>query len=166
MTAKNLSLTLPGLLCGLLFLQPAFPSTVMAEPASTALDQHGNAHTWEPQPGAVTIVDFAASWCGPCRQTLPELQRFADAQPEIRVLVISVDDTLAGRDALVRELGLTLPVLWDRDDAAAKHYRPQGMPSTFLFDAHGQQVMSYAGSKKKDWKSMVEAATRLTAGPP
>lgn len=152
---------LQGLVLSLLFV-----STAVAQPSTTALDQHGNAFTWKAQPGAVTIIDFAASWCEPCRQTLPKLQQLADAQPEIRVLVISVDDTEAGRDALVRDLGLSIPVLWDQDHAAAEHYRPTGMPSTFLFDAEGRQVLSYAGSKKKDWRALVETATKLTTGPP
>lgn len=150
------------LLSLILLLMATLPLPALAESPSLAQDQHGSSHSWKPEPGAVTIVDFAASWCGPCRQTLPKLQKLADAHPEVRVLVISVDETSKGRDALVRDLGLTLPVLWDRDHSAARHYRPAGMPSTFVFDAEARPVMSYVGSKRKDWQVLVETVVELT----
>ena len=129
--------------------------------ARAAADQHGNVHRWTAEAGAVTIVDFAASWCGPCRQTLPKLQAFADEHPEVRVLVISVDEKEAGRDALVHELGLTVPVLWDRDHRAAESYRPEGMPATFVFDAAGKAVLSYSGSSSEDWQTLTQTVGRL-----
>lgn len=132
----------------------------------TAVDQHGNVHRWTAEAGAITIVDFAASWCGPCHETLPKLQAFADQHPEIRVLVISVDEKEKDRDALVKDLGLTLPVLWDRDHQAAESYRPEGMPSTFVFDAAGKPVMSYAGSGSDDWRALTQAVDRLLAQSP
>lgn len=130
---------------------------------STAVDQDGNVHDWRPQAGAVTIVDFAASWCGPCRDTLPKLQAFADARPEVRVLVISVDESPAGRNSLVAELGLEVPVLWDENHRAAEHYRPGGMPSTFLYDRDGNAVLSYVGSGSEDWEELVRAVDSLTS---
>lgn len=131
----------------------------------TAVDQHGNVHDWHPQPGAVTIVDFAASWCGPCRDSLPKLQAYADGHPEVRVLVISVDETVDGRDRLVESLGLRVPVLWDEGHHAAEFYRPTGMPSTFVYDARGEAVLSYAGSAEKDWQRLKREVDALTSGP-
>ncbi len=134
--------------------------------AQTAVDQHGNEHRWTAEAGAITIVDFAASWCGPCHESLPKLQAFADQHPEVRVLVISVDEKEKGRDALVNDLGLTLPVLWDRDHRAAESYRPEGMPSTFVFDAAGKPVMSYAGSGSDDWQALTQTVGKLLAQSP
>ena len=122
-----------------------------------AVDQHGNTHRWSAEAGAVTIVDFAASWCGPCLESLPRLEAFAASHPEVRVLVISVDDTVAGRDALVRRLDLTVPVLWDEDHRAAEHYRPGGMPATFVFDRAGDEILAVVGSDGDGWQA-VQAA--------
>ena len=124
----------------------------------SAVDQNGNAHRWSPDVGAVTIIDFAASWCAPCRESLPRLEAFAASHPEVRVLVISVDDQVTGRDALVDELGLKVPVLWDENHRAAEHYRPDGMPATFVFDRDGREILAVVGSKEHDWRRVVEVA--------
>ena len=137
-------------------------ATSVVDGSRVAMDQHGNSHGWLPEAGAITLVDFAASWCGPCRETLPKLQRFAESHPEVRVLVISVDEQKEGRDALVADLQLKVPVLWDQGHRAAEHYRPGGMPSTFLFDATGEQVLSYVGSSKKDWQKLVRQVESLS----
>ncbi len=62
--------------------------------------------------------------------TAPRLQTLADRYPTINVIVISVDDDLEGRDRLVHDLGLRVPVLWDEDHQIAEHYQPTGMPAT------------------------------------
>ena len=164
-----LGLALAGLPAGLWAESPESPEAPeAAEPgvpglagARTSVDQHGNVHRWTAAAGAVTIGDFAASWCGPCRHTLPKLQAFADEHPEVRVLVISVDDKEAGRDALVNELGLTVPVLWDQNHRAAESYRPEAMPATFVFDAAGKAVLSYSGSNSEDWQTLTQTVGRL-----
>lgn len=132
-------------------------AVVGASPGPEARDQHGNAHPWAAQEGAVTVVDFAASWCLPCRETLPRLEAFAAQNPEVRVLVISVDENVEDRDALVRDLGLSVPVLWDEAHRAAEHYRPQGMPATFVFDSKGREILSVVGSKEPDWQRLLRA---------
>ena len=137
-------------------------AAAVADEASEAVDQNGNVHDWRPKAGAVTVVDFAASWCGPCRDTLPKLQALADRRPELRVLVISVDESVSGRDSLVSDLGLKVPVLWDENHRAAEFFRPGGMPSTFLYDRDGNPVLSYVGTGKKDWRRLVETLDTLT----
>lgn len=126
-------------------------------------DQKGAVHAWAGPSSGYTIVDFAASWCRPCWAVLPRLQTFASAHPDIRVLVVDVDDTVKGRDALVEKLKLTLPVLWDETHRIAEHYHPEGMPATFVLDPEGHVVYKHVGSGKKEWDAMVtflESATR------
>ena len=118
-------------------------------------DQGGVAHSWKGASKSYTVIDFAASWCRPCWDVLPKLQSFAAAHPDIRVLVVSVDDKVTGRDALVTKLALTLPVLWDEKKQIASHYRPEGMPSTFVLDPSGTIVYRHVGSGKKQWDEMV-----------
>ena len=131
----------------------------------TAVDQNGNRHRWAAEAGAVTIIDFAASWCGPCHESLPRLEAFAEQHPEVRVLVISVDDEIGGRDRLVSDLGLTLPVLWDEDHRAAEHYRPEGMPATFVYDAAGEPVLTQVGSRLDEWQTLERTVEGLLDRP-
>lgn len=128
----------------------------LAVPLGAAeLDQHGGSHEWREPRGRLTVVDFAASWCAPCRRTLPRLEAFARRHPEVRVLVVSVDERREGRDQLVASLGLTLPVVWDEGHEIAKHYAPQAMPATFVVSPQGEVVLAVSGSRERDWARLV-----------
>ena len=109
----------------------------------------------------MTVVDFAASWCAPCWRSLPELQKLAKAHPDMRFLVVSVDESAQGRDKLVRQLELGLPVLWDEDRSIAEHYRPKAMPTTVVVDEKGQVLGTFEGSGKESWQGLVALVERL-----
>lgn len=138
------------LLVGLLWLTLASGAAAAEE-----LDQQGRGHSWKGASGRLTVIDFAASWCGPCRKSLPRLESLARERPELRVLVISVDERREGRDELVRSLHLTLPVLWDVDGHIAEHYQPPAMPSTFVLSAEGALLGTFSGSGSREWAALV-----------
>lgn len=123
--------------------------------AAEPTDQSGRAHAWQGPSDGYTVIDFAASWCRPCWKVLPKLQAFAADHPEVRVLVVSVDDEQKGRDALVERLKLTVPVLWDGTHEIARHYEPAGMPATFVLDPRGTIVYRHVGSADEDWKALM-----------
>lgn len=126
-------------------------------------DQRGAVQAWQGPSAGYTVIDFAASWCRPCWAVLPRLEAYAKDHPEVRVVAVSVDDAVAGRDLLVSKLGLTIPVVWDGQHRIADHYHPAGMPSTFVLDPSGQVVYRHTGSKIEDWNAMVaflETATK------
>jgi thiol-disulfide isomerase/thioredoxin len=129
------------------------------EPA-VALDQHGRIHAWLGPTGKLTLLEFAASWCAPCRQTLPRLEAFAREHPGLRVLVISVDERREGRDELVASLGLSLPMVWDENHRIAEHYQPQAMPSAFLISPAGDVLHVARGSRADDWEEVVRRIER------
>ena len=103
-----------------------------------------------PGPG-ITVIDFAASWCKPCWNALPHLQRFSEAFPQIRVLVLSEDNSSAGRDLLVSKLNLTMPVIWDKDHRWAEKYQPKGMPTTMIVDENGKVLYDHVGFSPQKW---------------
>ena len=146
---------IPAIIGALLFM---LTGPVMAQET----DQHGMAHAWKGPSAGYTIVDFAAAWCRPCWEVLPRLEAFASEHPQIRVLVVSVDDKVKGRDTLVSRLSLTIPVLWDEERSIAGHYRPSGMPATFVLDPSGAIVYRHLGSAKKQWDEMVAFLEKAT----
>ncbi|KAB2961870.1 MAG: TlpA family protein disulfide reductase [Thermoanaerobaculia bacterium] len=126
------------------------------EPGGAAeTDQRGAVQAWQGPSAGYTVIDFAASWCRPCWAVLPRLEAFATEHPEIRVVAVSVDDAVSGRDLLVAKLHLTIPVLWDGRHRIAEHYRPAAMPSTFVLDPSGAIVYRHTGSTLEDWDAMV-----------
>ena len=92
-----------------------------------------------------TVLDFAASWCTPCYRALPRLQALARELPDLRVVVVSVDETERGRDRLVRELDLELEVVWDGDHALISKLAPEAFPATYVLDPSGEVVYSHLG---------------------
>jgi thiol-disulfide isomerase/thioredoxin len=139
---------------------------VAASPSAPAptveTDQAGRAHAWKGASAGYTVVDFAASWCTPCWEVLPRLEKYAAEHPEVRVLAVSVDDKVAGRDLLVSKLHLTIPVLWDGKHRIAENYRPDGMPFTVVLDPAGNVVYRHTGSAMKEWDAMVAFLAKAT----
>ena len=85
------------------------------------------------------MVNLWASWCRPCRDELPTLQRYAQ-QTAGRVSVVGVNtaDGSAGRDAIVADLGLTFPVLVDERAVLRAELGRIALPVTVFVDANGR----------------------------
>ena len=130
-----------------------------------SLDQFGQHHDLVAQ-GTYTVVDFAAAWCEPCYQALPELQALAREHPAIRFLVVSVDDEARGRDQLVEDLALRLPVIWDDQHQLIERFGPEGFPATYVLDSSGEIVYHHLGFSKKKWQSIVELLAELDVPSP
>lgn len=136
-------------------------SSGQTSPDGVAIDQNGDERRWAAPFDGVTLVDFAASWCGPCRHSLPRLEEFAAAHPGLQVLVVSVDEEVTGTEKLIESLDLKLPVVWDAGHRIASHYRPPAMPSSFLLRADGTILYTAEGSSEAEWleleRSVLEA---------
>lgn len=95
------------------------------------------------------VVSFWASWCGPCRMELPELQAFYEkyhaAGGTFEVLAISTDDNRHEAERYVRNTKLTFPVLWDEHGTAEDAYGVEGIPMLFVIDENGKVVFAQDG---------------------
>ena len=87
--------------------------------------------------GRPVIVNFWASWCGPCRTELPLLQAFADAHPGITVLLVDWRDDQAAARRQATQLGLRLPIGFDPDGRTTAPYSISGLPATVFVRADG-----------------------------
>ena len=99
--------------------------------------------------GKPVVLDFWATWCGPCLQSLPGLSAFAKAHPEVSVLAINLDDPMAAR-ALFRDRGYA-PILVAGDDDISRRYNVATIPHTVVIDAAGQvRKVGHAGDMDLD----------------
>jgi thiol-disulfide isomerase/thioredoxin len=86
-------------------------------------------------PGKVIVLDFWATWCGPCLKALPRLDAFARRHPEVQVLAIDIDDPAEAR-ALFDERGYTLTLLAG-DRETTDRYGVAAIPHTVVIDRAG-----------------------------
>lgn len=99
--------------------------------------------------GEVVMVNFWASWCGPCREELPLLdalyQQYRDYG--FTLLGVNVDENRAAADKLLEQIPVSFPVLYDPDSAVSELYQVDAMPSTILIDRDGNLRYLHRGYK-------------------
>lgn len=96
--------------------------------------------------GTPVVLNFWATWCGPCRRELPALQAAAERY-DGEVLIVGVDqgEEAPTVQAFVDELGLTFAIPMDEEMEVAREYNVKGMPTTFFIDADGVIRHIWAG---------------------
>ncbi|HEY1393781.1 MAG TPA: TlpA disulfide reductase family protein [Methylibium sp.] len=92
------------------------------------------------QRGQVVLVNFWATWCGPCRQEMPHLNSLYEKYRTsgFVLLGVNVDDDARNAVGVASKLGLKFPVLFDTDKKVSKLYELVTMPSTVLIDRDGR----------------------------
>jgi len=99
--------------------------------------------------GEVVMVNFWASWCGPCREELPLLddlyQQYRDYG--FTLLGVNVDENRAAADKLLEQIPVSFPVLYDPNSAVSELYQVDAMPSTILIDRDGNLRHLHRGYK-------------------
>ena len=97
--------------------------------------------------GRWVLVNFWASWCEPCKEEAPALERFQREHggPKFTVLGIDSRDLSSDGQGFVREYGLSYPQLRDGDGDAAKDYGTTGVPENFLVDPQGKVRLLWRG---------------------
>lgn len=95
--------------------------------------------------GRPVVLNLWASWCLPCRDEIPELSAFSDAQSTHFVVGVAVDDQVDAARALASELAPTYLVGMDSTGRLRDRYPSIGMPFTVLIDPQGVIVWSKVG---------------------
>lgn len=99
--------------------------------------------------GEVVLINFWASWCGPCRQEMPVLSELHDKYKDMgfTVLGVNVEENSAAARKLLRDMPVSFPVLFDNDSTVSKKYDVVAMPSTVLVDRDGNVRYLHKGYK-------------------
>ena len=102
--------------------------------------------------GKVVFVDFWASWCSPCRQSLPlyDKLRAGYAPADFAILAISLDEDVAEAKAFLAEHPIKYTTLQNPQGDVAKSFDLKGMPSSYLIDRNGIVRARHVGFEAKD----------------
>ena len=99
--------------------------------------------------GDVVMINFWATWCGPCRQEMPLLDELYQRYNRVgfNLLGVNIDDDSNRAMAMIRELGVGFPVLFDSRKEVSKMYDVDAMPVTVLVDREGNVRFVHQGYK-------------------
>jgi thiol-disulfide isomerase/thioredoxin len=96
--------------------------------------------------GKAVLVNFWATWCGPCRVEMPMLQQAYERHPdELVVLGVNAAEPEATVRKNIDELGITFNILLDPESQAVRDYHISGFPTTYLIDKEGMIKVEHIG---------------------
>jgi cytochrome c biogenesis protein CcmG/thiol:disulfide interchange protein DsbE len=119
--------------------------------------------------GKVRVVDFWASWCDPCREQLPFLDRLARTYEAdgLFVYAVSFDEDRAALERFLEEATVSFPILWDKGGTAlSERFGVTRLPTTLLLDRGGVVREVYLGFAPEEERKVEDAVRRLLSEPP
>ncbi len=137
-------------------------------PSFSVDDGKGGKLTEKSLQGKVTMVSFFASWCGPCRRELPDLQTFWTEHKKkgIHVLAIGVDKVAADSKRFIEEMKVTYDVGYDDKAIVMGAFGVRGMPTAFLVDRSGNIKRRLVGINAAKMAAFKQAALHLAESKP
>ena len=98
--------------------------------------------------GKIVILNFWATWCGPCKEEMPHMQKFHEKNPDVAMLAVNLTSMDLGIDVVkqfVHDSGLTFPILLDEADVVGKQYNIITIPTSYMIDRGGRIFREVVG---------------------
>lgn len=140
--------------------QPSPPPTGGPAPALTLEVGEGQTALVPDPSGAVVVLNFWATWCGPCVAEIPELSAYAQEHPEVKLIGVSMDQGLpaARVRAAAKKYGATYPIAMD-PGAAGAAYGASVLPTTVVIGGDGAiRATAVGGLTERDLSALVRKA--------
>ena len=124
-------------------------------PDFTVYDKDGNEVRLSDFFGKPIVLNFWASWCGPCQYEMPDFdEKYKELGSEVNFVMVNMTDgqreTVDTASAFIEEKGYSFPVLFDSDSEAALSYGAYSLPTSFFIDADGHVIAQAVGAIDAD----------------
>ena len=111
--------------------------------------------------GEVILLNFWASWCGPCRQEMPLLNTINDRYSKLgfSVIGVNVDKDSALADKILKDIPVDFPVLYDNESVVSQNYNVSAMPTTVIIDRDGKMRyvhLSYKPGMEREYEQQIK----------
>ena len=113
-------------------------------------DMQGNLVNLEDLQGQIVVLNFWATWCGPCVEEMPMLERYQSQHPEILLIGINKEEERSKVQKFLDETGFSYLNLLDPRAQVAEQYRVMTLPSTFFIDENGMIRFQHIGVLSED----------------
>ncbi len=111
--------------------------------------------------GKVVLLDFWATWCGPCRESMPELERIYRAYRPLGFEIVAISNEDANKvKQFLKTVNTSYPVLIDREGKINMMYGISGYPNEILIDKNGRIAFQSTGFDEKGLQDAIDSALR------
>ena len=120
-------------------------------PVLKLADAAGREHVSSEWRGKTVVVNFWATWCEPCREEMPSLERLRArlGGKAFEVVAVNVGESPERVARFTREVPVTFPIVYDRDSATAKRWKVRGYPTSYVVGPDGRIRYYFVGDL--DW---------------
>lgn len=104
--------------------------------------------------GKVVLVDFWASWCAPCKISLPLLDELGKKFYDLKIITVNIDDDKSNAFGFLKDLKLDLTVVYDSSKKVVESYNLPEMPTAYLIDQYGIIRYIHSGYKTENMRKL------------
>ena len=115
------------------------------------------------QKGQIILLNFWASWCGPCRKEMPALEDLHQQFSDLGVAVwgVNVEQDPEPGQGFLKDISVSFPIMFDSENTVTEAYQVAAMPTTILIDRDGKVRAEFKGYKEGYEKKYAKAIKQL-----